>query len=567
MKGFKMLKTCFLFFLILSTFLIIGCGTWYPNAKPTVTLTIPVDGEIAAAINTKITATFSQPMDPSTITTTTFKVMDGTTVVSGMVALDASGLNAVFRPDNDLAINTKYTATITIDAKDINGNALAVNYVWSFHTGAIVDTNAPTVDLTVPANAATDVYTNTKISVVFNKAMDPTTITKTTFTVMNGTTAVSGTVTPAGFNAAFKPDSDLAPNTTYTATITTGVADLAGNALAANYVWTFKTGAGPDTTPPTVTFVTPANLATNVPLNSTIRASFSKTMDFTTFTNLTFTVGGVTGSVVYNPVLNVATFTPDSLLDTGKTYTATITTGVKDLLGNALAVNYVWTFKTALAPGAVALNSASTYGCMATATITNTGPSIIDGDVSLNPGSAITGIDVIDGGPGTVTGGLTHIHINDSVSLQARADLLSAYNYAWLLPAGESTSDLAITALAHGGVIPPGTYTSPATLINSSAVILDGGGNANAVWVFQINTSMTSNTNVTLAPGSGAKPENVFWVPKVSATIGVGTTFNGTIVAGVSATCKTGAIINGRILAGAIGAGAITLDTCAVNVP
>jgi multidrug efflux pump subunit AcrA (membrane-fusion protein) len=102
----------------------------------------------------------------------------------------------------------------------------------------------------------------------------------------------------------------------------------------------------------------------------------------------------------------------------------------------------------------------------------------------------------------------------------------------------------------------------------STPLVLDAGGNANAVWVFQIGSSLTTDGagNVTLANGAQAK--NVFWVPTSDATIGVGTTFDGTIVAGRDTTAKTGATINGRILTGAITAGTLALQSgTTVNVP
>jgi hypothetical protein len=113
--------------------------------------------------------------------------------------------------------------------------------------------------------------------------------------------------------------------------------------------------------------------------------------------------------------------------------------------------------------------------------------------------------------------------------------------------------------------IPPGTYTSGSTMLVSTPLILDAGGNANAVWVFQIGSSLTTGASVSLANGAQAK--NVFWVPTLDATIGVGTIFYGNIVSGRDVTCVTGAVINGRILAGATTAGTIALDTNTVNVP
>ena len=93
--------------------------------------------------------------------------------------------------------------------------------------------------------------------------MDPLSITNQTFTVTGpGATAVAGTVTYVGNTATFNPNADLAANTLFTATITTGAEDLAGNNLLADFVWTFTTGAAPDTTRPTVTTVSPVNGAT-----------------------------------------------------------------------------------------------------------------------------------------------------------------------------------------------------------------------------------------------------------------------------------------------------------------
>ena len=118
------------------------------------------------------------------------------------------------------------------------------------------------------------------------------------------------------------------------------------------------------------------------------------------------------------------------------------------------------------------------------------------------------------------------------------------------------------------GHFPPGTYTSGSTMLVSTPLVLDAQGNANAVWVFQIGSSLTTNAplgNVSLRNGAQAK--NVFWVPTAAATVGVGTTFYGTILAGGNATGQTGATINGRMLAGALGAGTVALDTNTVNVP
>ncbi|MBC8442514.1 MAG: DUF3494 domain-containing protein [Deltaproteobacteria bacterium] len=222
-----------------STSFNIDAGIKPDTTAPTVMLTVPADAATGVLTNSKITATFSEAMDPATISTATFTLMDGVTSVSGTVTY--SGVTAVFTPATDLTASATYTAKITTAAEDLAGNALASDYVWSFTTGATVDTTAPTVTLTNPVDAAIDVILSKKVQATFSEAMDPATISTATFTLMDGVTPVSGTVTYVGLVAKFTPTSNLAASTTYTAKITTAAEDLAGNALASDYVWSFTT--------------------------------------------------------------------------------------------------------------------------------------------------------------------------------------------------------------------------------------------------------------------------------------------------------------------------------------
>jgi uncharacterized protein (TIGR03437 family) len=317
---------------------------------PTVTSTVPINGATGVPIGSQLSATFSTAMNPATINTATFTlVQQGGTLVAGAVTY--AGATAIFAPASTLAPNTTFTATTTTGAKDLAGNALASPFVWSFTTGAAADTTPPTVSSTVPANGATGVPIGNKLSATFSEPMDPLTITTATFTLQQGATPVSGTVTYAGAIATFAPASTLAPNTTFTATITTGAKDLAGNALASPFVWSFTTGAAADATPPTVSSTVPANGATGVPIGSQLSATFSKPMDPLTVTTATFTLQRgptpVSGTVTYNGT--TAIFVPLSSLAPSTAYTATITNGARDLAGNALASLFVWNFTTGAA--------------------------------------------------------------------------------------------------------------------------------------------------------------------------------------------------------------------------
>ena len=138
---------------------------------------------------------------------------------------------------------------------------LASNFVWTFTTGASTNTTAPIVTSTNPADASVGAAgTNQKITATFSEAMNSTTINPVTFTLTGpGATPVAGTVTYStiGTTATFAPSTALAADTPYTATVTTAAADLAGNALSSNFVWSFTTGDGTDTIAPTVSSINP----------------------------------------------------------------------------------------------------------------------------------------------------------------------------------------------------------------------------------------------------------------------------------------------------------------------
>ncbi|MBK8662553.1 MAG: Ig-like domain-containing protein [Ignavibacteriales bacterium] len=216
-------------------------------------------------------------MDASTLTTATFTLRHGTVAVDGFVSY--TGTTATFSPSTVLLPSTLYTATITTGAKDLTGNALVNDYVWSFTTGAGAIITPPIVISTVPLNLATGVPINQKVSATFSKSMDPSTISTATFIVKAGIIDISGFVSYSGVTATFTPAVNLTASTIYTCTITTGAKDLTGNSLVANYVWTFTTGAAVIITPPTVISTDPLNLATGVPLNKKVTATFSRAMD------------------------------------------------------------------------------------------------------------------------------------------------------------------------------------------------------------------------------------------------------------------------------------------------
>ena len=218
-------------------------GSSGDTTPPTVISTIPAHLATGVLLNRNITATFSEAMDSATISTTTFTLLNGITPIAGAVTYTASSKTATFNPTSDLTASTEYTAHITTGVKDLAGNAKAAIKTWSFTTGTTTDTTKPVVTSTSPANLATGVVLNAIIDATFSEAMDSSTVSTTTFTLVGpGAVTVTGTVALATLTATFDPTSNLTASSVYTATVTTGTQDLAGNPLSSTYVWTFTTG-------------------------------------------------------------------------------------------------------------------------------------------------------------------------------------------------------------------------------------------------------------------------------------------------------------------------------------
>ena len=190
---------------------------------------------------------------------------------------------------------------------------------------------------TIPRKSVTGVETNKGLSATFTEAMDPSTISETTFTLSQGRTPVSGVVSYfAGRTATFMPRAPLAPNTAFTAAITTGAQDMAGNAMAAARLWRFTTGAATDGLTPTVSSVSPVDETMNVPVTTTLVAIFNEAMAPATMTTRSFTLKQGT-----TPVVGVVTyynrhagFAPVASLLPETRYTATVTTESTGLAGN-----------------------------------------------------------------------------------------------------------------------------------------------------------------------------------------------------------------------------------------
>lgn len=205
----------------------------------------------------------------------------------------------------------------------------------------------------------------------------------------------------------------------------------------------------------------------------------------------------------------------------------------------------------ASAQTAPSLGSAQSFAVLAGSTTTNTGPSVVTGDLGVSPGSAVTGFP-----PGLVVSGT--IHGADAAALAAQTSVTAAYNS---LASQACNSDLTGQDLG-GHVLTAGVYCFSSSAGLTGTLTLDAQGDANAVFIFKVGSTLTTASGSSVVLINGGSLCNVFWQVGSSATLGTGTSFTGNILALTSITLTTGAAITGRTLARN---GAVTLDSNSVT--
>ena len=312
-----------------------------------------------------------------------------------------------------------------------------------------------------------------------------------------------------------------------------------------------------DTTAPFVSSATPWNGATAVAIGSTVTARFSEAMSASSLNAATFTLkqGATPMSGTVSYAGGAAIFTPGLNLSPRTLYTATLTTGVADLAGNHLASNTAWSFTTADGVVVIPVQSVNlgTFEILAGTTVTSTGATSVTGDLGVSPGTAVTGFP-----PGILLGTL---HAGDPTAAQAQLALTAAYNDA----AGRSVGVVGIAGNLGGRTLVPGVYKSTSSLeISSGDLTLDAKGDANAVFIFEMASTLTTTTGRKVILAGGAQAANIIWQVGSSATLGVSSVFKGNILAMASITVTTGASVEGRLLART---GAVTMDTNVVLMP
>jgi len=332
-----------------------------------------------------------------------------------------------------------------------------------------------------------------------------------------------------------------------------------------------------DTTAPTVVSVVPADGAPAFPTNRTVSALFSEAMNPTTLTTASFQLTGPGASAIDGAVTASglrAVFNPLADLDPDTRYEARITTGAEDPAGNALASDFVWTFRTgldlSLGPDPVLLGGAGNYVILAKSGIDTVPTSAIVGNIGVSPidSTAVTGFSL-------TLDATNRFATSSQVTGQVRAadyatptpsnltTAVGAMESAYTDAAGRSIPDF--TELGSGEIggrtLVPGLYKWGTGVSISTDVVLHGG--PNDVWIFQISGDITqaNGTRVTLT--GGASPANVFWQTFGQTMIGTTAHFEGIVLCQTAIVVGTGASVNGRLLAQT----AVTLDANAITQP
>lgn len=329
----------------------------------------------------------------------------------------------------------------------------------------------------------------------------------------------------------------------------------------------------PAVTRPTIAVQTPLNNATGVARNKELTVTFSEPMNASTINASTFTLkqGSTVVPATVSYVGNVATLTPTATLAAATVYTVTLTTGAKNLAGNGLASDLVWSFTTAGSStplAAVNLGGAGNYVILAKTAINNSSTSAITGDLGLSPAatSYITGLALTN-----ATGYATSSQVTGKVYAADMADptpitlttavnnMVTAYNDA----AGRSLPDFSELGAGNigGKTLSAGLYKWTSTVTLPTSVTISG--SATDVWIFQTSGDLTVSSGVNITLSGGALAKNIFWQVAGKVTLGTTSHFEGIILCSTAITFQTGASINGRALAQT----AVVLDANAVTKP
>ncbi|HAQ17724.1 MAG TPA: hypothetical protein DCR40_00650 [Prolixibacteraceae bacterium] len=549
------------------------------GACPLVVSTVPADKAINVPLNQIVTATFNEKMNPETITQTSFTLEQGTTKsaalksatesasVAGIVTY--SGVTASFVPAIPLVPFTTYTGKVKTTVKDLMGNALQTDYVWSFTTiPQVISSSLPIAGGTTTGTGTFNQGSSVTLSAIPNAG----------YSFLNWTENGTIVSTSSSYQLTMAGNKALVANFTLSLVVTLSSSPSVGGTT---------TGAGSFTPGSSVTLTATPNtgytfvnwtegtniVSTDAIYTSSLNSSRTLVANFVLTSGITFTLNAIAnnGTVVKNPTLASynsgatvqLTATPNSGYvfsswsgdATGSVNPLTVTMNAN----KNITANFILDGINPGSPAGINLGSAGNFAVLAGSGVSNTGVTThIIGDVGAFPTATINGLLA-----GNVDG-ILYTSADPIVGL-AKTDLTTAYNDAQ----SRSLNAISLPGQLGGLTLAPGLYVNSSTSGISGTgangiLTLDAGGDANAVWIFKMGSTLVTDAGTSIVLAGGAQAKNIYWSVGTSATLGTNSIFYGNILADQAITLTTGATLYGRALTRIA---AVTLDSSTITKP
>ncbi len=331
------------------------------ETPPEVTAVSPIDGAYDVSEQARISAAFSEEIDPVTLNKYTVILSDGSQDISGKITYDKRTSKVAFFPLEKLKSGQKYTILISNGVKDTAGNAMSSPYEWTFTTKKPAVIEKPRIEKTYPADNEKNIKIDSKIFVYFNKVMNESTcnVFNIRLTGNSKTIAISANYIKNGNFVTIIPLQNLEYSSSYKLSVSSRITDLEGQKLETDHAFSFTTMNKPDVTPPEIIKVVPDDGALNIALNTIISVKFSEPVLKNSINSASISVKNEKGVLIkgytqYEDDQNLLTFIPESRFDYLSKYVITVNDGIKDFTGNRLKSSKIWSFTTIQTPDTTA---------------------------------------------------------------------------------------------------------------------------------------------------------------------------------------------------------------------
>ncbi len=331
------------------------------EVPPEVIATSPIDGAYEVSEQARISASFSEDVEPTTFNKYTVILSDGSQDVPGKITYDKRTQKVAFIPLEKLRQGQKYNMLISNGVKDLAGNPMNAPKEWTFTTKKPVVMEKPRIIKTYPVDNEKMVKIDSKLFVYFNKVMNEGTCNVFNIKLTNGARSlpISTSFVRNGSFVTIIPLENLEYSTLYKVQLSSRITDSEQQILGSDFQFSFTTMEKPDTAQPEIVTVTPQDGALNIALNSIISVRVSEPIIKSSISQDCITVKNdrgvnITGSIQYEDAEKLLTFIPESRFDYLTKYIVSVKDGLRDRAGNRLKNSMTWSFTTPQAPDGTA---------------------------------------------------------------------------------------------------------------------------------------------------------------------------------------------------------------------